>query len=101
MIVLHTQLLIGLLLSFNSGKVSFKQGWMTAAEGSFRFYGLEHWLMMVIAVLIVTMGRKSAEKVDSPLAKHKKIVFWYTVGLIIILAAIPWPFRSALSAGWF
>lgn len=101
MISLHTQLLIGIILSFQSGKINFHEGWISEKPGSLRFYGLEHWLMMVIAIVLVTIGRKKAEKAIAPVVKHKKIIVWYTVGLLIIIAAIPWPFRTALTAGWF
>lgn len=99
MIVLHTQLLLGLLLYFQSPKVQFSQGWMK--DAMLRFYGMEHFLMMVIAIVLVTIGRKKAEKAVAPIVKHKKIVVWYTIALILILAAIPWPFRAALGGQWF
>jgi uncharacterized membrane protein YozB (DUF420 family) len=99
MILLHTQLLIGLVMYFQSPKVQFSQGWMK--DPMLRFYGMEHLLMMVIAIVLVTIGRKKAEKADAPIVKHQKIVVWYTIGLIVILAAIPWPFRAALGGQWF
>jgi len=99
MILLHTQLLIGLVMYFQSPKVQFSQGWMK--DPMLRFYGMEHLLMMVIAIVLVTIGRKKAEKADAPIVKHQKIVVWYTIALIVILAAIPWPFRAALGGQWF
>lgn len=99
MISLHTQLLIGLILYFISPKVSFIEGWMK--ESFNRFYGMEHFLMMVIAIVIVTIGRKKAEKLENISAKHKKITIMYTIALILILAAIPWPFRTELGGKWF
>ncbi len=99
MILLHTQLLIGSILSFVSPKTSYQAGWMK--DAMLRFFGLEHWLMMVIAIVLVTIGRKKAEKADAPIVKHQKIVVWYTIALIVILAAIPWPFRAALGGQWF
>jgi membrane protein DedA with SNARE-associated domain len=99
MISLHTQLLIGLVLYFISPKVSFIEGWMK--ESFNRFYGMEHFLMMVIAIVIVTIGSKTAEKLEDISAKHKKITIMYTIALILILAAIPWPFRTELGGKWF
>jgi hypothetical protein len=98
MISLHTQLLIGLILYFNSSKVNFVSGWMK--NPLLRFYGMEHILMMIIALVVVTIGRKKAEKAEAPFTKHQLIAKWYLIGLIIILAAIPWPFRN-LGAAWF
>ena len=98
MISLHTQLLLGLILYFTSDKVKFIAGWMK--QPMLRFYGMEHILLMIVALVIVTIGRKKAEKVEAPYSKHQLIAKWYLIGLILILAAIPWPFRN-LGAGWF
>jgi len=98
MIILHTQLLIGGILYFQSDKVQFVEGWMK--DKMLRFYGMEHLLLMVIAIILVTIGRKKAEKLVAPIMKHQKIVVFYTLALILILAAIPWPFR-ALGGQWF
>lgn len=99
MIMLHTQLLIGFIVYFMSPKVQFTEGWMK--NGMLRFFGMEHLLLMVLAIVIVTIGRKKAEKSTIPSAKHKTIAVWYTIGLILILAGIPWPFREALGGAWF
>lgn len=101
MISVHVQLLIGLILYFISSKVSFAEGWMKANDGFFRFYGMEHLLGMIIAITLITIGRKKSDKATDPAQKHKIIRVWYTIGLIIILAMIPWPFREALKGAWF
>jgi len=100
MIFLHVQLLLGLILYFTSPKVTFVQGWMKVAQA--RFFGMEHILLMVIAIVLVTIGRKKAEKKQDAKAKHKTIALWYTIGLILIFASIPWPFRANLGVtSWF
>lgn len=102
MISLHIQLLVGFGLYFISNKVSFHDGWMGDANGFFRFYGLEHLVGMLIAIAVITIGRKKAEAQELPAKKHGKIIVWYLIGLIIIFASIPWPFRSNLGvSSWF
>lgn len=98
MISLHTQLLIGLILYFSSDKVQFIKGWMK--NPLLRFYGMEHFLMMIIALVIITIGRKKAEKIEDARSKHATIFNWYLIVLIIILLAIPWPFRN-IGGGWY
>lgn len=101
MVFLHVQLLIGLVLYFmNSNmKVQYVEGWMKNPMS--RFYGLEHILGMVFAIAIITMGRSKAEKkLKGTRDKHRKILVSYTLGLLIILASIPWPFRN-FGTGWF
>jgi uncharacterized membrane protein YozB (DUF420 family) len=100
MVFLHIQLLIGLVLYFTSNKVTFVEGWMK--EPLTRFYGMEHLIGMIIAIILVTLGRSKAEKkLKGSRDKHRKIMVSYTIGLILILAFIPWPFREALAANWF
>jgi uncharacterized membrane protein YozB (DUF420 family) len=99
MVFLHTQALIGFIMYFQSPKVQFTAGWMK--EAMYRFYGMEHLLLMLIAVVLVTIGRKKAEKALAPIVKHQKIVVFYSIALLLILASIPWPFRSALGGAWF
>lgn len=100
MVVLHIQLLIGIGLFFinDMSKISFSEGWMKVPM--FRFFGLEHVIGMLLAIILVTIGRKKAEKLTNTRDKHRKIVVFYTIGLILILASIPWPFREALGGKW-
>lgn len=96
LILTHLQLLAGLLLYFISGKVQF--GGNTMSNSVIRFFTVEHSLMMIIAVVLITVGYSKAKKAPKPF----KIVFnFYLLALILILVAIPWPFRTALGAGWF
>ena len=99
MVMLHTQLLIGFVLYFISPKVSFSEGWMK--NPSFRFHGMEHILVMLIAIVLVTIGRKKAENASVVSQKHTKIMVWYTIGLVLIIASIPWPFRQALGGACY
>jgi membrane protein DedA with SNARE-associated domain len=98
MVSLHIQLVIGLILYFTSAKVSFVEGWMK--NQLLRFYGMEHISLMIIAIILVTIGHAKAKRASEPAKKHKTILLFYAIGLILILASIPWPFRK-LGADWF
>jgi len=56
---------------------------------------------MLIAIIVITLGRRKAEKNVMIEKKHKAILVWYTIGLVLILAFIPWPFRNLGITGWF
>jgi heme A synthase len=99
MVMLHIQVTIGIIVSFTSGKISYAEGWMKNPQ--YRFFGMEHILLMVIAVTLATIGRKKAEKALEPAKKHKTILVWYMIVLTIIFLGIPWPFRAALGGSWF
>ena len=65
-----------------------------------RFFLVEHIGLMLIAVLLVTIGYIKSDREENILKKHKKLLVYYSIALLVILAAIPWPFRG-LGAGWF
>lgn len=98
LIFTHIQLLIGLGLYFTSSKVSFESGVM--GNSVLRFYTVEHITMMIVAIALITFGFSSAKRLEASLAKHKRVAITYGIGLLIMIASIPWPFRD-LGAGWF
>ncbi len=98
MIAFHIQFLFGWILYFLSGKVQFVEGWMK--NEVFRFYGMEHVLMMTIAMILITMGYSKSKKKDTDVAKYKVVAVFYTIAFGLILASIPWPFRAALGGSW-
>ena len=62
-------------------------------DDSKRFFAVEHALMMIIAWLMVHIGRSMVKKAGTDSAKHKRSLFWFGIAILIILAMIPWPFR--------
>ena len=98
LIFTHIQLLIGLGLYFMSPKVSFESGVMESSV--LRFYTVGHITMMIVAIALITFGFSSAKRMEVSLAKHKRVAITYGIGLLIMIASIPWPFRG-LGAGWF
>ena len=99
MIVTHIQFLLGLIIYFVSPKVQFAGEVMK--DDILRFYTVEHFAMMFIAVILITVGHGKAKRRVKTMNKAKTIFWYYLIALIIILAAIPWPFREGLGGGWF
>jgi len=94
----HIQLLVGLILYFISPKVIFSAEAMKSALS--RFFLVEHTTMMILAIIVISVGYIMAKKV-APDKKAFSRIFWaYLVGLILILASIPWPFL-AYGTSWF
>ena len=87
LIVSHLQLLLGLILYFVSPKGIALLGNM---EKSARLTSLEHPLINVIALVLITIGWSKHKKEESNNGKFKKIAVFYTIGLILILSRIPW-----------
>ncbi|RAL24910.1 hypothetical protein DL240_01495 [Lujinxingia litoralis] len=89
---LHTQLLLGLVLYGLSPVVRSGFADMATAMGerSIRFFVVEHIFLMIVAVVVVQVGSIMAKKADNDAAKHKRSAIFFTVGLLLILGAIPW-----------
>lgn len=99
MVFSHVQLLIGLVLYVITKKYQlFTDGLMSVPQA--RFFGLEHLLMMIIALTLITIGHSKSKKATDAAAKFKKIAVFYTIALIIIFVAIPWPFLKDFGS-WF
>jgi hypothetical protein len=92
----HVQLLLGLILYFISPKVN----WELIADKLYRFYTVEHLVGMLIAIALITVGRVRSRKAGGAVQKHRLVFTFYVLGLLVMLASIPWPFRVA-GAGWY
>jgi hypothetical protein len=104
LIVAHINLLTGLVQYFFGPKGfvyfidehNYSVGEVMKSP-AMRFWAVEHILLMIIAVALITISRGVSKK---PLAdtvkKKKRLTFLYVFSLLIILAAIPWPFRQGL-----
>jgi len=67
-----------------------------------RFYAIEHMAGMLIAIILMHIGKAQGRKAISDRAKHRRTMVFYLLALLIILASIPWPFRFAAShSGWY
>lgn len=98
----HITLLLGLFQYFNNEAVGFHMierlgGFGNVMKDSFaRFWVVEHIGAMILAIVLITMARGRAKKQNYSAAS-----WMYVVALILILAAVPWPFREAIARPWF
>lgn len=88
LIFTHIQLLVGIILYFVSPKVQSMGIAMKDAE--MRLYALEHPLINVLAIVLITIGWSKHKKMAEGNAKFKPFAIFYTIGLILILSRIPW-----------
>lgn len=98
----HIMLLLGLFQYFNSETVGFHMierlgGFGNVMKDSFaRFWVVEHISVMIIAIILITMARGRAKTL-----KFGPAMWMYLIALLLILAAVPWPFREAIGRPWF
>jgi hypothetical protein len=70
-------------------------------ESVARFWAIEHPIGMLIAVILITIGRRQSKAPISDGAKHKRTFWYYFIALIVIIATVPWPFREGVARPWF
>lgn len=102
MLGMDIQFLIGLILYFNGVWFErLKHLGDNMKDPMLRFFTMEHGLLMIIAWILVHAGRISVKKAATSNAKFKKTLIYFGIALVLILVAIPWPFREALARPWF
>ncbi|HEU4573656.1 MAG TPA: hypothetical protein VFS36_01535 [Chitinophagaceae bacterium] len=67
-----------------------------------RFFAVEHMAGMLLAIILVHIGKGYAKKNLPDNVKHKRTLVFFGLALLIILVSIPWPFRVVgAGRGWF
>ncbi len=93
LIVMHLQLLIGLGWYFMSPPFKaikeIGMGEVMKDSGS-RLLAVEHPLMMVLAIVLITIGWSKHKKQTTDKGKFKTIALFYGLGLLFVLSRIPW-----------
>ena len=91
-ISLDVQVLLGFLLYVISPitRAGFADMGAAMANSDIRFFLIEHILMMVVALVLAHIGRSRTKKADTDVSKHKNAAIFFTIAMLLILAAIPW-----------
>ena len=93
----HLMLLVG-LYQLIAGRYGIMKGLPAGVElmkdKFFRFFWIEHPLMMLIAIVLITIARGKAKD-----ANYKAVGWLLFIALLLILAAVPWPFREVVGEG--
>jgi hypothetical protein len=103
MICTHTTLLIGLILLFfgRFGILSngLPEGVVLMKDVFYRFFWVEHPTAMILATVLITLGRGQVKKQITDPLKYKRVFWYFLLALLVILAAIPWPGREIVGRG--
>ena len=101
MISAHLMLIVGIYQVF-FGRYGISKGLPAGVElmkdKFYRFFWVEHPLMMLIAIILITIARGKAKALN-----YKATGWLLFIALLLILAAVPWPFRDIIGEGrkWF
>ena len=102
MISCDVQLLLGLLLYFGNGWFDKMKDLGNNMKDPYnRFFTMEHLSVMLLAWVLVHIGRASVKRATTDAAKHKKMLIFFGTALILILVSIPWPFRQIIGKPLF
>jgi NADH:ubiquinone oxidoreductase subunit 2 (subunit N) len=88
LIATHIQLVVALILYFKSPLGSDSIGQM--AESDVRLTWLEHPIINILAIVLITIGWSKHKKATTGKAKFNCIFLFYGLGLLLILSRIPW-----------
>ncbi len=84
--VTHIQLVLGIILFFVSPVVVFSGASMK--DPITRYWLVEHGSMMLIAIVLITVGRISTKKITDSTIKYKKLFLYNGIALLLIVVAI-------------
>ncbi len=97
------QLVLGIILYFKSPlTLTFiKNIEASLAFADITFFGLFHSAIMFVSVIIIQIGVSKAKREEESTRRNKIILVWYSVALLLILIAIPWPTISFVNRPLF
>ena len=82
----HIQLLLGLVLLVDFiSKAGIHMG-----EAANRFVSIEHPLMMIIAVLLITIGKVKAKKATDNTKGNKTVFNYFVIALVLVVLRTTW-----------
>jgi len=92
LIVCHIQLLIGLGWYFMSPWYNALKtnGGEVMGDKAVRLLAVEHPIVMILAIVLITIGWSMHKKKTENAAKFKSFVVFYGIALLLILYRIPW-----------
>ncbi len=103
MIAGHITLLLGLYqVGFGRFGISkgLPEGTSLMKDKFFRFFWVEHPVAMILAIVFLTLAHGMSKKAVPDETKYKKAFIYFLLALILILAAVPWPFRDVVGRPW-
>ncbi len=95
----HFQLLVGVLLYFQSDLVQFNATTMKTA--TLRYWAVEHLSLNLIAIVLITLARTTSKKMTDDTAKHKRMFVFNAIALVLILISIAMSGRGIIHPNVF
>jgi len=93
LIVFHLQLIIGLIGYYTSNYYDTMRSvgmGEVMKQPDLRLMLVEHPIMMILAIILITMGFSKHKKQLSDKGRFKMIFLYYGIALLLVLSRIPW-----------
>ena len=98
----HLQVIVGIVVFALSDMVKSGLGDMAATmkNSELRFWTIEHVVVMLLVVVLITLGRVKSKKAATDELKHKKGAIFYLIAFVLLLwGGVIKPY--AFGRGWF
>lgn len=101
--IAHIQLILGVTLYSQSPIVKYFWKNFDEAKESFDlfFFGLIHIFLMLFSIILITMDSAISKRKTVDREKFKIMLIYFTIALLIIFIAIPWPFSPFANRPYF
>ena len=96
-IFMDLQLVLGLILFFFLSpltEIAFQDMGSAMSNTVVRFYTVEHFLLMLIAIVLIHVGLYKSRRAEPDRKRHRLAFIYYLIAFILVLVAIPWPFLA-------
>ena len=84
---------------WNSEQSDYRKVLVLMKDKFYRFFWVEHPTGMMLATILITLGRGQVKKQITDPLKYKRAFWFFLLALLIILATIPWPGREIVGRG--
>ena len=94
---LDLNILLGIFLYFILSPITrgaFQNMGDAMKDSNARFFAIEHWLLMIVAVVVAHIGTSRAKKAADDKGKFKQAAIFFTIAMILVFLGIPWPFLA-------
>lgn len=91
--LIDLQVITGLTLYFFLSpvtKMAFADFGAAMKDDNLRFYAVEHLSTMLIALVLIHIGRAKSKKAKTDQSKFKIATIFFLIALVLMVAAIPW-----------
>ncbi len=89
----HLQVLLGLILYFFISDITaaaFQDFGGAMKNAAVRYWAVEHITVMILAAVLVQVGRIRIKKADTDKKKFRSMFWFFLIAMLLVASRIPW-----------